>query len=196
MSDKAPSSSPPSAAATAAEPAVAGGRVQDAVREKVRETALRSQVLVRDRWRAFRATSSYFQARVAMVAAWIAVSVVTLILAPPPVAPFVVERRDVSFGAADRTEVLIVNQDAGDLDEAVIEVEGVERDFDGRPLPAGRWSTKPFALPQGTKRTVATTDLFGINGQHPGYQLDVTMLHIRAGDAVVWSGVPAPRSAR
>jgi hypothetical protein len=165
------------------------------VRDKARETAVRGQIFVRDRWQSFRATSVFFQARVAMVAAWLAISVVTLILAPPPVAPFLVERRDVSFGAADRTEVFILNQDAGDLANVVIEVEGVERDFDGRALPPGRWATKPFALPQGTNRTIATSDLADGSNHSPGYQLDVTVLRIRDGDDVVWSGRPAARSA-
>lgn len=169
-------------------------QVLQKAREATRDTALKAQILVRDRWRDFRATSIYFQLRVLLVAAWVGVSGVTLTLAPPPVLPFLVERRDVSFGAAERTEVLVVNQNGGDLDEAVVEVQGSERDLDGKALSSGTWTTKPFALPQGTKRTIATTDLFDPQGRSPHYQLEITRLRLLDDGDVVWSGVPGPRT--
>jgi hypothetical protein len=142
-----------------------------------------------DGWETFRSKSFYFQARAALVAAWVVVSLTTIVLVPPSVAPFVVERRDVSFGLANRTELLVVNEDGGDLD-AVVEVTGQETDFDGRKLPPGTWATKPFSLDEGTHKTITTPELFDRAGKNPGYQLDVTEVRLLDDGDVVWRGVP------
>jgi hypothetical protein len=161
---------------------------------QAKETAARATrhtaEFVVDGWETFRSKSFYFQARAALVAAWVVVSLATVVLVPPTVAPFVVERRDVSFGLANRTEILIVNQDGGDLD-AVVEVTGQETDFDGKKRPPGTWATKPFPLDEGAQKTITTPELFGSDNKSPGYQLDVTEVRLLDDGDVVWRGAPA-----
>lgn len=145
--------------------------------------------LARTRWQAFREESPYFQAKVGLVAAWIAVSVLTLILAPPEPVPFIVEQKAISFGLATKTTLIVFNQDGGDLDEAVVEVSGVTVDFDGKQA-RGTWSTKPIALPEGLKTTLATESFFDRKGLSPGYQLDIDSVRILDDDDVLFAGPP------
>jgi hypothetical protein len=142
-------------------------------------------------WRTFRSHSVYFQLRVAVVAAWVVVSALTIALAPPPTPDFLVERRDLSFGLANRTAILVVNQDAGDCAACVLEVQGTETDFDNRRLPPGRWRSKPFVLHEGERKTLSTEEFFDEHSHNPAYQLDVTGVRVLQDDDVLWSGAPS-----
>jgi hypothetical protein len=145
--------------------------------------------LARTRWQAFREESPYFQAKVGLVAAWIAVSIATVVLAPPEPVPFIVEQKAISFGLATKTTLIIFNQDGGDLEEAVVEVSGVTIDFDGKQT-RGRWTTKPIALPEGLKTTLATESLFDGTNHNPGYQLDIDTVRILDDGDVLFAGPP------
>jgi hypothetical protein len=148
------------------------------------------QRLTRSGWANFRARPLYFQYRVALVAAWVVVSGLTLAIAPPTPKDFLVERRDLSFGLANRTALLIVNQNSGNRDACVLEVTGVDVDFDGKSLGPGTWRTKPFKLRQGDKKTISTEEFFDDKERNPGYQLEVTRARLLEDDDVLWSGTP------
>ncbi|MBM4279210.1 MAG: hypothetical protein FJ137_00115 [Deltaproteobacteria bacterium] len=165
----------------------AAARAQEAARAAV----VRGRDLSREGWRSFRARSVYFQLRTGVVLLWIAIAALTIALAPPTPNDFVVERRDLSFGLANRTALVIVNQNSGDRDACVLEVQGVETDFDSRRLAPGRWRTRPFALAEGEKKTLFTEELFDDRGHSPSYQLEVTAARLFEDDDVLWSGTPA-----
>jgi hypothetical protein len=159
------------------------------VKDIAKKGVTRSAELARTRWQAFREESPYFQAKVGLVAAWLAVSIATVVLAPPEPVPFVVEQRAISFGLATKTTLIIFNQAGGDLDKAVVEVSGITVDFDGKQT-RGRWATKPIALPQGVKTTLATESLFDGENHNPGYQLDVDTVRILDDGDEVFAGPP------
>jgi hypothetical protein len=171
----------------------AEGATQAAARAKeaARAAVARGRDLSREGWRSFRARSVYFQLRTGVVALWVAIAALTLAIAPPTPNDFVVERRDLSFGLANRTALVIVNQNSGDRDACVLEVQGVETDFDSRRLAPGRWRTRPFTLAEGEKKTLSTEELFDERGHNPSYQLEVTAARLLEDDDVLWSGTPA-----
>ena len=160
-----------------------------AVKDIAKQGLARGTELARERAQAFREESPYFQAKVALVAAWLAISVATLIIAPPERAPFVVEQKAINFGLATRTTLIVFNQDGGDLDEAVVEVSGVTVDFDGTQT-RGTWATNAIALPEGKKTTLATESLFDGKGVNPGYQLDVDSVRVLDDGDEVFVGPP------
>jgi hypothetical protein len=127
-------------------------------------------LMLSDRIPELREESPYFQAKVAVWAAWLVVSVLTLWLAPPAPVPFIVEARAVSFGLSDKTNVIILNNAGGDLVNARVEVQGAVVEFDGKTKP-GTWTTKPIAIPEGRKVTLSTEWFFDDKGRNPGYQL-------------------------
>jgi hypothetical protein len=129
------------------------------------------------KWQVFREESPYFQAKVGMVAAWLFVSIATIAIAPPDAAPFVVEQKAINFGLSSKTTLIILNQDGGDLDEAIIEVTGATIDFDGKET-RGTWKTKATVLPEGLKTTLATESFFDKSGLNPGYQLRIDSVRI------------------
>jgi hypothetical protein len=149
------------------------------------------QRLTRSGWQNFRARPLYFQYRVALVAAWLVVSGLTIAVAPPVPRDFVVERRDLSFGLANRTALLVINQNSGNLDDCVLEVTGVDVDFDGHSLGPGTWRTKPFKFHKGDRKTISTEEFFDDKNRNPGYQLEVTRARLLDDDDVLWSGTPA-----
>lgn len=159
------------------------------VKDIAKEGLQQGAELARTRWQAFREESPYFQAKVALVAAWIGVSIATLLLAPPEPVPFIVEQKAINFGLATRTTLIIFNQDGGDLDEAVVEVNGVTVDFDGKQI-RGRWATKPIALPEGLKTTLATESFFDGSNHTPGKQLDIDTVRILDDGDVLFAGPP------
>jgi hypothetical protein len=145
--------------------------------------------LARTRTQAFREESPYFQAKVALVAAWLAISVATLVVAPPELAPFIVEQKAINFGLANKTTLIVFNQDGAELEQAVVEVSGVTVDFDGRRT-RGTWATRPIALPRGLKTTLATESFFDGKGISPGYQLDINQVRILDRGDAIFAGPP------
>lgn len=142
-----------------------------------------------DRWRAFREESPYFQAKVGLVAAWAVIALLTILIAPPAPLDFIVEQKMINFGLAEKTTLIIFNQDGGDIDSGVVAVRGTQTDFDGKKTP-GAWKTKPIALPQGLKTTLSTESFFDDKGVSPGYQLQIDHVVIFDDDDEVWSGPP------
>jgi hypothetical protein len=160
-----------------------------AVKDMATTALTRSKDFTQSRWQAFREESPYFQAKVAMVAAWLAISVATVILAPPSPIPFIVEQKAINFGLSTKTTLIILNQDGGDLDAAVVEVSGVTTDFDGK-ASRGVWASKPIALPEGLKTTLSTESFFDQKGLNPGYQLRVDNVRILDDGDEVYVGPP------
>jgi len=160
-----------------------------AVKDMATTALSRSKQFTQSRWQAFREESPYFQAKVAMVAAWIAISVVTIIVAPPSAIPFIVEQKAINFGLSTKTTLIIFNQNGGDLDAAVVEVTGVTTDFDGKES-RGVWASKPVALPEGLKTTLSTESFFDPKGLNPGYQLRIDTVRILDDDDEVFLGPP------
>jgi hypothetical protein len=157
------------------------------------EKANQGREALLDRWRAFREESPYFQAKVGLVAAWLIIAVLTVLIAPPAPIDFVVEQKQLSFGLAERTTLIIFNQAGGDLDTAVVEVYGTQTDFDGRKA-AGKWRTKTIAIPQGLKTTLSTESFFDDKGINPGYQLQIDRVIILDDGDEQWQGPPgAPK---
>lgn len=142
-----------------------------------------------DRWRAFREESPYFQAKVGLVGAWLLVSLLTFLIAPPSPVAFFVEQRVLSFGLAEKTALVIFNRAGGDLDTAVVTVTGTQTDFDGRQA-SGTWATKTIAVPQGLKTTLSTESFFDGKGINPSYQLKINHVLITDDGDEVWSGPP------
>ena len=62
-------------------------------------------------------------------------------------------------------------------------------DFDGQQT-RGTWATRPVALPEGLKTTLATESLFDDDNHTPGYQLDIDDVRILQGDDEVFAGPP------
>jgi hypothetical protein len=109
-------------------------------------------------WREFRAESGYFQVKVAIVAAYALIVVTTLVLVPKPPETYEVVVQQVSFGLSHRTIVDIKNLRLGDLEPARIVIDGVGKDFDGKPRP-GPFEMQISILPEGQKLSVHTDKL-------------------------------------
>lgn len=160
-----------------------------ATKDLALRTANQGKQALRERWQAFREESPYFQAKVGLVAAWVVIAVLTILIAPPSPIDFIVEQKTISFGLAEKTTLIIFNQDGGDLDSAVVVVNGVQTDFDGKKA-SGSWKTKPIAVPQGLKTTLSTESFFDDKGANPGYQLQITRVVIDDDGDIVFSGPP------
>lgn len=127
---------------------------------------------VRDRWGAFRRESPYFQARVWLVAGYLAIVVGTIFLAPPEGEHWRVSAQRLGFGLSFKTAISITNIDNGDLDKVTIEVRGKGIEYDGREVP-GVWRTKPINLPEEAEVRILTEHLFNEKGQSPPFALTV-----------------------
>jgi hypothetical protein len=163
-----------------------------AAKDLALRTANQGKQALLDRWQALREKSPYFQAKVGLVGAWLVVALLTILIAPPSPIEFIVEQKTISFGLAEKTNLVIFNQGGGDLDKAVVIVEGVQTDFDGKKA-SGSWRTKPIAVPQGLKTTLSTESFFDDKGANPGYQLQITdVVNDDDGD-VVFRGPPGAK---
>lgn len=143
-----------------------------------------------DRWRSFREESPYFQAKFGLVAAWLAIAVLTILIAPPAPIDFIVEQKMINFGLAEKTTLIIFNQAGGDIDTGVVVVKGTMTDFDGKKA-AGSWKTKTIPIPQGLKTTLSTESFFDDKNINPGYQLQIDRVIILDDGDEAWSGPPA-----
>jgi hypothetical protein len=160
------------------------------VKDVAKASLQRGSGFALSKWQAFREESPYFQAKVAMVGAWVLISVATIALAPPDAEPFIVEQKAINFGLSSKTTLIILNQDGGDIDEAVVEVSGATIDFDGKET-RGVWKTKPTVLPESLKTTLSTESFFDANGLNPGYQLRVDTVRILDDGDVIFAGPAA-----
>jgi hypothetical protein len=161
----------------------------------VRSGVAKAGTAVADRWREFREESPYFQAKVALVAAWLVVSVVTVVAVPPPTIPFVVEQQASSFGLSTKTTLIVFNADGGDLVNATVEVSGTVTEFDGKKTP-GTFVTRPIVIAEGLKTTLSTEAFLNSKGEHPGYQIHIDHVVIRDEDQdVVYNG-PADETSK
>jgi len=129
------------------------------------------------RWQAFREESPYFQAKVGLVAAWAVVAILTVFIAPPSPIPFVIEQKSMSFGLSAKTTLTIFNQNAGNLEDATVEITGATIDFDDKELP-GSWRTKKMVIPEGLKTTLSTESFFDKSGISPGHNLRIVNVRV------------------
>lgn len=163
-----------------------------AVKDALTSNANKAKLLTRERWRAFRAESPYFQAKVGMVALYVVVVLLTVILAPPSAAPWKIEQKRIPFGLAFKTAVEITNVSNGDLADAVVEVRGKGIEFDGREIP-GTWRTKPLVILEGLPTKIQTEQLLDDKGLSPPYSLVVEVVTVYDDDKdVLIRANPAP----
>ncbi|MCC7112702.1 MAG: hypothetical protein IT382_25650 [Deltaproteobacteria bacterium] len=162
-----------------------------AAKEQLNRVVEHTGEFVRDRWGAFRRESPYFQARVWLIAGYLAIVGATIILAPPEGEKWQVEAQRLGFGLSFKTVVSITNLDNGDLEGVVVEVRGKGIEFDGKEVP-GVWRTKPVNLPEEAEVRILTEHLFDEKGVNPPYALTVSTVTVRDDDGDVLLSV-APR---
>lgn len=143
----------------------------------LKDNARKVKTFALEKWRDFREESPYFQAKFALVGAWILVSVVTIAVVRPDTIPFVVEQQTHSFGLSTRTTLLILNVDGGDLDEAVVEIGGTLTDFDGKKT-MGIWRTKQVVLAEGLKATFEMDTFANDKGEVPNAQVQIDNVRV------------------
>ena len=119
-----------------------------------------------ERWRTFRAESPYFQGRVALVAAYVVVVVLTVLLVPPRSDPWRVRQVRFDWGLSFKTAVEVTNVREGNVGDVVIEVHGDSVEFDGQKR-SGTWRSKPTPLVEGKPLRVTCDDLTDESGGHP-----------------------------
>ena len=162
----------------------------------VQGSALKAKGFALEKWRDFREESPYFQAKFALVGAWLVISVLTIAIVPPDTIPFVVEQQTYSFGLGTRTSLNILNVDGGDLDEAVVEVTGTLTDFDGKKT-AGMWRTKQLIIAEGPKTTLGMDQFTNDKGEIPNAQVQIDLVRILDDGDEVFVGPPtAPLKKR
>ena len=146
---------------------------------KVRAKLRQALLWVQAKWAGFRAESTYTQARVGLVAAWIAVSILTVLIAPPAVQPWRVTQVRLSFGLAFKTALEIENANAGDQHDVTVEVTGRAIEFDGKETP-GVWHTDKLDIPQarGAKVRILPEQLKGRKGAPSSYSLIIENVRI------------------
>lgn len=161
-----------------------------AAADTVKAFAHKAQTFVLSKWRDFREESPYFQAKFALVGAWVVVSLFTVAIVPPPTIPFVVEQQVFSFGLSQKTALLIFNADGGDLDAAVVEITGTVTDYAGRKT-SGTWRTKPVIIAEGLKTTLSTESFSNDKGENPAYEINVENVRILDDGDEVYNGPPS-----
>lgn len=132
-------------------------------------------------WAEFRAESGYFQVRVLIVAVYAVIVVFTVIIVPRPPVTYEIAVQQVSFGLGQRTIVDIKNLRLGDVEPARVVVDGVGKDFDGRPR-TGSYEMKISILPEGQKLSVHTDKLKDQAQRAAPPHLDVTRVRVFEGD--------------
>lgn len=134
--------------------------------------AAAARAWAQEKWSEFRAQSRFFQAKAAMVAAYVLVVVATVVLAPPAQAPWEVKVGRIPFGIAFKSFIEIKNLNAGSLDDLTMEVDGHFTDFDGTKK-SGTWKKRIAALDEGTKIQLWPEDFRDLAGRSPANTLDV-----------------------
>jgi hypothetical protein len=168
-----------------------------AVKDALTANANKAKLFTRERWNAFRAESPYFQAKVGMVALYVVVVLLTVLIAPPSAEPWKIEQKRIPFGLAFKTAVEITNVSNGDIEDAVVEVNGKGIEFDGKEIP-GTWRTKPLLLVEGLPTKIQTEQLFDARGLSPPYSLvvDVVTVFDDDKDVLIRASPPPPPAQR
>lgn len=158
---------------------------------KLEETAQASQQWARERWSEFRATSPYFQGKVALVAGYLVVVALTILLAPPEGDHWRIRSERLSFGLSFKTVITLENVDNGDYEDAIIEVVGKAIEFDGKERP-GVWRTRPMALPEAVPTKIFSESLLDARGAVAPYSLVVEQVKVFDGEELVIALRPPP----
>lgn len=146
---------------------------------------------VQDRWGEFRARSGFYQARVAVVLAYLVIVVATVLFAPPSPPTYDVKVGEVPWGFSQRTYIDVTNLSLGDVEDAVVEVHGVVVEFDGKES-RGPWKQAVKRLEEGQQVRVWPEGLFDAKKRPAGNNLKVSRVILRAGDDVLFDHVPEP----
>ncbi len=152
------------------------------------------QAGARDRWQDLRDRSGFYQARVALLALYIVVVVLTVIIAPPRAADFELTWDKVPFGLAEVSFVEIANNDLGSKEDLQVEVRGTATEFDGRKTE-GKWSGPLASLPEGERTRVKPQDLKDKRGYRAPNEIDIQYVVVRDKDGdIVLKGTPKRKS--
>ena len=124
---------------------------------------MRLQAWAKKSWATFRSETVYFQARVFLIAAYVAVVVATVAVTrwSTRPEPWRVEQKRISFGISFITSLDVTNVDAGDQRGASIEVDGQALEFDGRKTP-GTWRTVPMDIAEDATIPINSQQLFEV----------------------------------
>lgn len=161
--------------ADASTPEVQGSKAQVLV--------ARAKVLAREAWTDFRSNSVYFQLKAGLVAAYVAIVLATLVLAPPSPPAFALSVGHVPWGVAQRTYLDFDNLDLGTLKDVVVEVHGRVIEFDGKES-RGPWKTALPRLSEGDTVRIWPEKLLSAQHRPAGDNLEIARVRVyRADDA-------------
>jgi hypothetical protein len=167
-------------------------RLQAGVAEGV-ETSKR---FAKDRLQDFLAETPYFQAKVALVAAYVVIVLLTILIAPPADESIIITQRRINFGLSFKAAVEVHNLDEGDLEGVIVEAFGRAVEFDGKEK-RGAWRTKRMDIFEGDKRVVLTEQLFDNEGVPAAYSLIPERVRIIDDDGdLLFDMVPRPDDAK
>jgi hypothetical protein len=133
------------------------------------------------RWADFRAESRFYQAKAAMVAAYVAIVVLTFVLAPPSAVPWEVKVGKIPFGIAFKSFIELKDVNAGHHEDLLMEVTGAYSDFDGAQK-RGTWKKKLASIDEGQKLQLWPEDFKDLNGRSPANTLVVEEMRLLDAD--------------
>jgi hypothetical protein len=133
---------------------------------------------LQDQWLEFRERSGFFQARVAIVVAYVVVVIATLTIFPVPAPSLDVKVTQVQFGLSERTKVVVKNLDLGKIRKADIVIYGQGTQIDGSQK-ADRWKTrKDVFLPENEPLALESRDLRSDSGRSAPASFTVDKLEV------------------
>ena len=149
--------------------------------EKGREWAEKAWAWIQDKWADFRETPIYFQAKVALFVGYGVIVVGTVVLAPPSPPACSIEVGAMEWGAGTRAFIDITNSNLGDLENAMLFVEGSVRDIDGSQK-SGRWKTIFKTFPEKERKKIWPEQLTDKDKRPASSTLQVTRVTLESED--------------
>lgn len=148
---------------------------------KVQVLVARARVLAREAWTDFRSNSVYFQLKAGLVAAYVAIVLATLVLAPPSPPTFALSVGHVPWGVGQRTYLDFDNLDLGTLKDVVVEVQGRVIEFDGKES-RGPWKMALPRLSEGDTVRIWPEKLMSAQHRPAGDNLEIARVRVYAAD--------------
>ncbi len=165
--------------------------------------ALRAKALIaeaqrrgREAWADFRRNSVYFQIKAALVIAYVAIVLATLVLAPPAPPTYSLSVGSLPWGVGKRTYIDLDNLDLGTLKGVVIEVHGRVVEFDGKES-RGPWRMTLPRLAEGDTVRLWPEKLLSDEQRPAGDNLDVSRVRVYPADDpsdILVDAAPTPKS--
>ncbi len=145
-----------------------------------------AKVWLAARWADFRAESRYYQAKAAMVSAYLLIVVLTFVLAPPSAVPWEVKIGKIPFGIAFKSFIEVKDVNAGHHEDLLMEVTGAYTDFDGAQK-RGTWKKRLEAISEGEKLQLWPEDFKDMTGRSPANTLVIEEMRLldKDGDVVL-----------